>query len=535
MNRQQQFGVGLIIVLAVSVFVLFWHLGQTPLTNWDEGIYAEVTRTTHSGGSWWLPTYHGQLFLEKPPLTFWLMNLSFHVFGVNELGVRFWSATAGLLTALLVTMWTWQMTKKPLVATLAGLFFVTGRFLFFHSFRTGDTDSLLVLFLTLALYSYWQAKTNDRWWWLVGVGTGLAVMTKSFVGLLPLLIVAIDVTTGRQWSGLPWKRVWQGVGWFAVVALPWHVAAGLSHGSELWRQSIGFNLVERSSTIIASANVPWYWYGRVILNFCFPASAFILLAVIFGGARWRRGEANSRLLILAAIVPLILFSLAQTKYDHYIQPVYPVLAILLALMVRDLWSTTKFEGRLKSALWLTIAWFIFLMPPRLAHDGALWQLTPYGWLPESWAHGSIKIMVAIISVGVLWAVTWFIGRQWKKSSTRIILAVVLSYIFILSLGWQYSYLKHLPTSSRFKTLAAETQRIGIGQVQMVNISHLSEPAGYFYFHRAGIRTTESTQATELFVVRRVEPGQASSGYDAVITQGRYQLQQQSQGLQPVGR
>ena len=44
--------------------------------------------------------FNGEMFPEKPPLMFWTMMAGFELFGVNELGARFFSAVLGVGTAL---------------------------------------------------------------------------------------------------------------------------------------------------------------------------------------------------------------------------------------------------------------------------------------------------------------------------------------------------------------------------------------------------------------------------------------------------
>ncbi len=521
-----------IVITIISTLVLFLRLPRTPLTNWDEGIYAGVTQTIHAGGSWWLPTYHGQLFLEKPPLTFWLMNLSFDVFGVNELGVRFWSALAGIATALLITVWTWQATppNPPLskggnhrawLALLAGLLFVSGRFMFFHAFRTGDTDALLVFFVTATLYAYWRTKDDQRWWWAVGIFTGLAIMTKSFVGLLPQLIIDLDLLVSRGYRHTSWRRAMQGLGLLLLVAAPWHIVVGLTHGRELWHQAVGFNLVERSSAIIASANVPGYWYGKVFLDFFFPASFFIAWAVLV--ALNQRKEPLNRLLLIWAGVTIILFSLARTKYDHYIQPLYPAASLLIALaFIHGLaeqprrWLWVVFE--------LSTAWMIAAMPAHLAHSGLLWNLTPYGFLPVAWAtHAMFRWLVALIAALIVVTIARVLQ---PRLAPLIVGAAMAAYVVILSFGWQYSYLKHLPTTSNAKAIAAQVISIHPQDIRVIDISHLSEPALYFYLARIGVPITEATSAARfegstIITTITLSPTLQHQGYHQVFHQGPY--------------
>jgi len=52
-------------------------------------------------GDWVVPMFNGHVFPEKPPLMFWTMMAGFQLFGVSELGARFFSAVFGVATVLL--------------------------------------------------------------------------------------------------------------------------------------------------------------------------------------------------------------------------------------------------------------------------------------------------------------------------------------------------------------------------------------------------------------------------------------------------
>ncbi|MEK7538038.1 MAG: phospholipid carrier-dependent glycosyltransferase, partial [Patescibacteria group bacterium] len=144
-------------VLALALVIFGWRLNSVPLTNWDEGIYANVNLELFRSHDWTKLTYFGKDFLEKPPLQFWLTYPLIGVFGPTELAMRLWSALAGAGTAVLLALWGWQATQKRSVAWLAGGLFVLGRFALIHAFRSGDLDGLLTFLIVLDMYGYWRS------------------------------------------------------------------------------------------------------------------------------------------------------------------------------------------------------------------------------------------------------------------------------------------------------------------------------------------------------------------------------------------
>src|SRR6202048_4812121 len=80
----------------------FALLGQRPLFDPDEGRYAEIPREMLSGGDWVIPHLNGLVYLEKPPLQYWLTALAFRGFGMNEFTARLCTGLAGYLSLVTV-------------------------------------------------------------------------------------------------------------------------------------------------------------------------------------------------------------------------------------------------------------------------------------------------------------------------------------------------------------------------------------------------------------------------------------------------
>lgn len=66
----------------------------------DEGRYAEIAREMMVSGSWVVPTLQGEPYLDKPPLFYWLVKISFQLFGVSDATARLVPALAVHLTIL---------------------------------------------------------------------------------------------------------------------------------------------------------------------------------------------------------------------------------------------------------------------------------------------------------------------------------------------------------------------------------------------------------------------------------------------------
>src|SRR5437899_12803506 len=76
--------------LAGSVALLLL-LGLSPWGLWerDEGRYADVAREMLARGDFVTPRIDGAVFLDKPPLVYWVTAASLALWGRGETGARF--------------------------------------------------------------------------------------------------------------------------------------------------------------------------------------------------------------------------------------------------------------------------------------------------------------------------------------------------------------------------------------------------------------------------------------------------------------
>src|SRR5277367_1939663 len=78
--RQHQEIASTFLATILACIVLLSLLGHKPLTNWDEGIYAEISREMLSLGIL-IPHWNYQPWFEKPPLMLQITAAFFKIFG----------------------------------------------------------------------------------------------------------------------------------------------------------------------------------------------------------------------------------------------------------------------------------------------------------------------------------------------------------------------------------------------------------------------------------------------------------------------
>jgi 4-amino-4-deoxy-L-arabinose transferase-like glycosyltransferase len=349
-------------VLLLTLCTFFVLLGNRGLNEPDEGRYAEVGREMIETGDWLVPHFWYVPHLDKPPVTYWLVAVSTTVFGQNEWAVRLPVALAALSGAL--AAWCFARSLAgPRVAIWTVLILQTS-LLYFMLARILTTDIFLTQFNAWAIYFFWRSwlclrgdnvienaertrsephrtETSAKTFWLWHLAGWLAVafafLTKGPVALaIPL--VAILAPAVFRWKTLTRKRllITGNLGGLVIslaVASPWFLAVNTRVPGALnymvFHQAAGHVL---GTTIRSRHGFAFYFF--VILAFgLLPWT--LLLGWLWRRSHWRGMPGPQQdgwvMLNAWALFTFTLFSLTHSKLPAYILPIFPALAVMLAL------------------------------------------------------------------------------------------------------------------------------------------------------------------------------------------------------------
>lgn len=323
----------ILMVVALAFLLAVPGLGSGYLWDRDETWYAGCALNMVLTGDWLVPRVGDRLFLEKPPLAYWLMAVGFKTLGVSEFAARVPSAIVGAMTLAVVTAlgMFWINRRVGLIA--AG---VLGTSLLFAGMsRMALTDPALVLGIAAALACYWRMEEGrDRatsyalLCFLGGVGVGIAVMAKGPLGLLPGVIALIYMIARRDFSFLARAR-WAlllGIVGILLVAAPWYVAIWRTQGEEFYREFVVQQNISRFGDPIQGHSGPFFYYIPVLLLGLLPWSFYLVAAPV----RRRPLDRFDLFLAIWVLFPFVMFSAMSTKLPHYMAPALPALAILIA-------------------------------------------------------------------------------------------------------------------------------------------------------------------------------------------------------------
>ena len=305
-------------MLVAATLMMLWNLGYEPLALYDEQTYTHVLGQSFERGDFLTFSTGDKFWFEKPPLYFWLAGVAQVIFGEGAFALRLPSALAGVGVVALTMLLAYVMTHSLWAAALAGaLLLVTPPFVV--GARTALMDQLVSFFISFAAYAAWQ-----RTQWLYGMALGLAVLSKSIIGvfaLVPLLAL-------RQYF-------WWGFVLAALIAAPWHVYEWLQHGNVFWQEYLGTHVLERYETNLFGDPAlqtdyvsHLFWFVKVLTGlFLVSLVGLLVYGRLLTRTQWR--ALGLSLGMVAAM--LVLFFTAQTRAFTYLLPLYPWAALSVAL------------------------------------------------------------------------------------------------------------------------------------------------------------------------------------------------------------
>jgi len=328
----------LVACLALCVVGLTHNLAGYALLDPDEGRNAEVAREMATTGDYVLPHLNGLPYLDKPILYFAAGAVAIKLLGPTAFAARFPSLLFTLATIALVAWFAQRLFGRRAGVTAAIATAATPFTLAYA--RIVIFDSALTFFVVLALVSFYLAieeRTEDGraglgegWTALAWVAIAFGVLTKGPVAIvLPLLIVVPFAFHCRAWRALIDPVA---ILLFGAIVAPWVIAVSL-RVPDFLEYSLVTETVRRFSTTELERTGP-IWYFLAI----FPAAALPWSLVLAGaGSRCLRdrdtdGSLDRRILFLLLWIalPVLLFSLSQSKRPQYILPLIPAVALLIA-------------------------------------------------------------------------------------------------------------------------------------------------------------------------------------------------------------
>jgi 4-amino-4-deoxy-L-arabinose transferase-like glycosyltransferase len=317
-----------------------------------DAVQAQIARNMLESGDWVTARLDGIAYLEKSPLVYWAMAVSYRVFGVHD-----WAARLPLALCVVLLCWiTWHfgrwafsdsagMYAGVVLATCIGLYLFT---------RILIPDAMLTLTITGAIWAWLRLLESDeehprRWAVIMGVCFGLGLLLKGLIAIVfPILAgVAFMVVTRQVFSLAAWRKLnpLLVLGVTILIAAPWHVLATLRNppyfafsmhsGPGEYRGFFWFYFFNEHLLRFLNLRYPrdyntvpraLFWAFNLI--WLFPWSAYLPAAIKLSYREDSRA-ARARLMALCWVGAVMVFFTFSTTQEYYSMPIYPALALLI--------------------------------------------------------------------------------------------------------------------------------------------------------------------------------------------------------------
>lgn len=327
------------------VAVYLGSVFSPPLLDDADSTHAEAAREMFVTADYVTLHVNGVRYLEKAPLPYWLVAISYHIFGVNEFATRLPMALSVLFLGLLAFVWGGHAFGERagvygavFVYTAAGVFLFT---------RILIPDVLLSLLIAASLYFFLtglESESGSGRWYAGYICMALGVLTKGLIALVfPGGAVFIYLAVTGEWRRWREFRLLSGLALFLLIAAPWHILAGLRNpGGQNGHGFFWFYFVNEHFLRFLGERyprdynkLPWALYWSLHLVWLFPWSLYLPAAIrTVADVRKEKPSAGfaarTRLMcwILAGLI-LVFFAIS-TNQEYYTFPAYLPLLMLLA-------------------------------------------------------------------------------------------------------------------------------------------------------------------------------------------------------------
>ncbi len=379
---------------SLAILTILWiavfgpGLFTPPLFDDADAAHAEAGREIILRHDWVTLHENGIRYLEKAPLPYWGMALSYKLFGVNAFAARFTLH----LCVLLLAFFLYQFGRRfltPQSGFWAGVLFLCsiGPYLFTRFLIPDVTVGLLI---GVSLYFFlegWQDGNPSLFsCWGIAVAIGLNVLTKSLIGIVfPCAVIVVFLLLAGDLRHLLKMRLVSSAIVFLIVAAPWHILAALCNPPAgqakgfLWFYFVNEQFLRYLGKRypVDYDTVPIVLFYGLFLVWFLPWSAFLPQAVAQVRLRIpkiqgiRRSAEPVLLLMFCWAAVILLFFSFSTRQEYYVAPALPALALLLGhWLAREseaqIGAPIARSGRISSAVLLVVGIIVAIVTGALA-------------------------------------------------------------------------------------------------------------------------------------------------------------------------
>lgn len=358
-----------VLLLLFSLLAFLPGFFQIPPVDRDEARFAQATKQMLETGEYVDIRFQNEVRYKKPVGIYWLQAAAVktgEALGVPRPRATIWlyrlPSLFGAIGAVLLTYWAALAFVSRRGALIAALMMASSVLLGVEA-RLAKTDAMLLLTSVAAMGAMARIYLACRRTPEASVGwrqpailwTALAAGTllKGPLVLMFVVLAAVTLSVADRSARWVWSlRPVAGFAWMVLLVLPWFVAIVAKSGGDFFVQAVGHDMLGKVTSGQEAHGAPPGFYFVLFWVTFWPGS---VLAGLAAPAIWRsRREPGAQFLLTWLVPSWLVFEAVMTKLPHYVLPLYPAIAILIAGILNS--------GDLSKSRWLvrgTIGWFLF--------------------------------------------------------------------------------------------------------------------------------------------------------------------------------
>ena len=356
------------VLVAFALIAFLPGFFQIPPVDRDEARFAQATKQMLETGEYVDIRFQQETRYKKPIGIYWLQAAvvkTAEAVGVPRARTTIWlyrvPSLLGATGAVLLTYWAALAFVTRRGAMLAALMMASSILLGVEA-RLAKTDAVLLLTSVAAMGAMARIYLTARrqpdaaigwalpaiFWTAVAGGVMLkGPLILMFIGLPAVALVIVD----RSARWLKALRPLPGIAWVVALVLPWLIAIVSRAGGSFFEESLGHDMLAKVTSGQEAHGAPPGYYLLLFWVTFWPGA---VLAGLAAPTIWKaRREPGAQFLLAWLIPSWLVFEAVMTKLPHYVLPLYPVIAILIAGIVES--------GDLAKARWMvrgTVGWFL---------------------------------------------------------------------------------------------------------------------------------------------------------------------------------
>lgn len=398
------------------------------LTQDDPLLFANIAKQIYMNNDWINLKFHENDWLDKPHFLFWMVAISYKIFGVSSFAYIF----PGLLFYFIGAYFTFLLANRLYslkYALISVIIYFSSLHLVISAYDV-RAEAYILGELIPACYFWYSYYYKSKISYLLGgaIFSGLAIMTKGIFLLIPIFsgifFIALYMKNILSLFKLKWVMAY-----LLIMILITPEIYSLYLQFDLHPEKFVFNKNSvsgikwffigsqvgrflNSGEIVQSKYNDYFYFLHTLLWAILPWTLLFIATIYTTLKEFRHNLEKEKIIyLLGSILPIfIIFSISSFKLDHYTNIIIPFIAILSSTIFIDLQYEKK-GSRLIFYFHMGIFYTLFILVAVLIYliFGYVWDFI-------------------FVSVGIL---TIFIIKEFKWK-IQLIMYSVLSVLIVMS-------------------------------------------------------------------------------------------------------